>query len=334
MRRGCGLGLFRPIRKITAIAACAGIIFSAAPQSASAQPSYPNKPIRLIVGFGAGGLADITMRLVTDKLSERLGQRVVVENRPGAGGGVAAQAAASAPADGYTLIVLSIGTAISVSLMKSLPFDPLKDFAPISSVAFFDLLLLVNANSPIKTLNDLLADARAKGNRFTIGTINPGSSQNLSAELFKTTAKVDATIIPHKTTPETLAALTRGDVTMVVESYAALKGAIDGGQARAVASTGKTRSLPNVPTAEESGLPGYDVVGWNAIFAPSGTPREVVALLNKHIVEVMAMPDVRERILKLGTEPRASTPEELGALLRHDIKKWGDVIAAAKLEKL
>lgn len=332
MRVVRGVGSLRPM-KIVAVITCAAMIMSASLQPASAQSGYPNKPIRLIVGFGAGGLADITMRLVSEKLSERLGQRVIVENRPGAGGGVAAQAAASSPADGYTLIVLSIGTAISVSLMKSLPFDPLKDFVPISSVAFFDLLLLVNANSPIKTLNELLTDARSKGVAFNIGTINPGSSQNLSAELFKTTAKVDASIIPHKTTPETLASLTRNDVTMVVESYAALKGAIDSGQARPVASTGKQRSLPNVPTAEESGLPGYDVVGWNAIFAPTGTPKEVVELLNKHIVAVMALPEVRERILKLGTEPRASTPEELGALLRHDIKKWADVIEKAKIEK-
>jgi tripartite-type tricarboxylate transporter receptor subunit TctC len=303
------------------------------PQKAFAQSGYPNKPIRLIVGFGAGGLADITMRIVAEKLGERLGQRVVIENRPGAGGVVAAQTVASAPPDGYTLIVLSIGTAISVSLIKALPFDPVKDFVPVSSVAFFDLLLLVNASSPLKSLNDLLAQARSRGNTMNFGTINPGSSQNLSAELFKSTAGISTTIVPYRTTPETMVALKRDDVSVVFESYAALKGAIDSGDARAIASTGRERSLPNVPTVRESGLPDYDVLGWNAIFAPAGTPKEIVTLLNRHIVEVVALPEVRQRILDLGTEPRAGTPEELGALLRDDIKKWADVIERAGIEK-
>jgi tripartite-type tricarboxylate transporter receptor subunit TctC len=314
-------------------AAGALLLLFAFVQSASAQSDYPNRPIRLIVGFGAGGLADITMRIVAERLSERLGQRVVIDNRPGAGGVVAAQAAAGAPPDGYTLIVLSIGTAISVSLLKSLPFDPVKDFVPISSVAYFDLLLLVNANSPMKSLGDLLAAARSRGNAMNFATINPGSSQNLSAELFKTAAGIDATIVPYRTTPETLVALTRDEVGVVFESYAALKGAIDAGQVRPIASTGTKRSLPDVPTAQESGLKDYDVVGWNAIFAPAGTPPGVVSLLNRHINEVVALPDVQKRILDLGTEPRASTPAELGALLTNDIRKWAAVIEQAKIEK-
>jgi tripartite-type tricarboxylate transporter receptor subunit TctC len=251
----------RGARKL--VAACMIAALAAMPRPTAAQ-NYPNRPIRLIVGFGAGGLADITMRIMAEKLGERLGQRIVIDNRPGAGGAVAAQAAASAPADGYTLIVLSIGTAISVSLIKSLPFDPVKDFVPISSVAYFDLLLLANATSPMKNLGDLLREARTRGNALNFGTINPGSSQNLSAELFKSTAKIDATIVPYRTTPETLVALTRDDVSIVFESYAALKGAIDAGQVRPIASTGKTRWRPDVPTVAESGLPGYDVVGWNA----------------------------------------------------------------------
>jgi tripartite-type tricarboxylate transporter receptor subunit TctC len=296
------------------------------------QEGYPNRPIKIVIGFGPGGLADISMRIMGEKLGELLGQRIIVENRPGAGGAVAAQAVASSPADGYTLIVLSIGTAISVSLLKSLPFDPVKDFTPISSVAFFDLLLLVDAKSPINSLQDLLAEARKRGNGMNIGTINPGSSQNLAAELFKTTAGIDATIVPYRTTPEVQLALTRGDVTMAVESFAALKGPISDGALRPVASTGLARSLPNVPTAKESGL-NYDVTGWNALFAPVNTPQAIVDRLNKGIAEVLAMPDVKKRILDLGTEPRGTTPQELGALLRNDIKKWGDVIARAGLQK-
>ena len=318
-------------RKLAVAGACASLVLPTMAPSAVAQ-TWPNRPIRLIVGFGAGGLADITMRIVAEKLGERLGQRVIVDNRPGAGGAVAAQAAASAAPDGYTLIVLSIGTAISVSLIKSLPFDPVKDFTPVSSVAYFDLLLLTNASSPIRTLPDLLKEARARGDAMNFGTINPGSSQNLSAELFKSIAGLSATIVPYRTTPETLVALTRGDVSVVFESYAALKGAIDGGQARPIASTGKKRSLPDVPTVAESGLPDYDVVGWNAIFAPAGTPADVVTLLNRHIVEVMALPEVRKRILDLGTEPRGSTPEELAMLLRDDIRKWAAVLKQAKIE--
>jgi tripartite-type tricarboxylate transporter receptor subunit TctC len=309
----------------------AGLVAGLLPRDAAAQ-TYPTKPIRIIIGFGAGGLADITMRILADKLGERLGQRVIVENRPGAGGVVAAQAAASSAPDGYTLLVLSIGTAISVSLIKSLPFDPTKDFTPISSVAGFDLLFLVKADSPIKTLKDLLAEAKTRGSAMNIGTINAGSSQNLSAELFKTTAGINAAIVPYRTTPETLIALTRGDVTMVMESYAALKGAIDAGQVRAIASSGPKRSHPDVPTAQESGLKDYEVTGWNALFAPAGTPADVVKKLNTEINAVLKMPDVRKRIHDLGTDVMGSTPEELGKLLRDDIVKWGAVIKRAGLK--
>lgn len=301
--------------------------------AALGQNGYPDRPIRILVGFGPGGLADITMRILAERLAGRLGQNVVIENRPGAGGVLAAQAAATAPADGYTLVVLSIGTALSVSLLKSLPFDPTRDFAPISSVAFFDLLLLVDAKSPIRTLSDLLEAARRRGSSLNIGTINPGSSQNLAAELFKIAAGIEATIVPYRTTPEVQTALLRGDVTVAVESFAALKGAITDGALRAIASTGLTRSLPDVPTVKESGLPNYDVTGWNALFAPAGTPRPVIDKLNREISEVLSMPDVRQRILDLGTEPRSMTPEELGALLRHDIKKWAEVIERVGLRR-
>lgn len=297
------------------------------------QEAYPTRPVRIIVGFGAGGLADITMRILAEKLSERLGQRFFVENRPGAGGIVAAQAAASAAPDGYTLLVLSIGTTMSVSLLKAMPFNLIKDFVPISSVAFFDLILMVNADSPMKTLGDFLGDARKRGNAINIGTIASGSVQNLSAELFKSAAGIDATIVTHRTTPEVQVALTRGDVSLAFESYAAQKGPVDAGQFRVLATTGKSRSLPNVPTVQESGLPTYEVEGWNSLFAPANTPPAIVNLLNRHIVESLALPDVRNRIIELGTEPRSSTPDELGVFLRNEIKKWGEVIEHAKIEK-
>lgn len=295
------------------------------------QETYPNRPIRIVIGFGPGGLADITMRLLGEKLTASMGQPVIIENRPGAGGTLAAQTVLSAPADGYTLAVLSIGTALSVSLMKGLAFDPTKDFLPVSTVAFYDLLLLVAASSPIKTLPDLLAEAKTRGSAMNIGTINRGSSQNLAAELFKTTAGIDATIIPYRTTPEVQIALARGDVTVGVESFAALKGPIVDGALRAVASTGLTRSLPDVPTAKESGLPAYDVVGWNALFVRAGTPQPIIDRLHKAITEAVALPDLQKRVHDLGTEPRSMTPAALGQMLKDDIVKWRGVIERAGL---
>ena len=300
---------------------------------AAAQADFPNKPIRLIVPFAPGGLADITMRIVGEKLGERLGQRIVIDNRPSGGGIAAAQAVAQAPADGYTLIVFANGTAISVGLFKALPFDPVKDFVPISSVAYFDILLLVNANSPIKTVQDLLTRARARGNAMNMGTINPGSTQNLSAELFKSTAGISSQIVPFKSSPEVQIALVRDDITVGFESYAALKGAIDDKQIRPIATSGATRSLPDVPTVKETGALDYEVTGWNAIFAPAGTPPDIVAKLNSEIVAIMAMPDIRKRILELGTEPKSSTPEEIATRLKADIAKWGAVIERAGIEK-
>lgn len=324
---------WRRIRRFTtACVALAVALAGVAPQAAFAQSGYPNKPIRLIVGFGAGGLADITMRIVAEKLGERLGQRVVIENRPGAGGIVAAQTVASAAPDGYTLIVLSIGTAISVSLIKALPFDPVKDFVPVSSVAFFDLLLLVNASSPLKSLNDLLAQAKARGNTMNFGTINPGSSQNLSAELFKSTAGISTTIVPYRTTPETMVALKRDDVTVVFESYAALKGAIDSGEARAIASTGRERSLPNVPTVRESGLPAYDVLGWNAIFAPAGTPKEIVERLSREVTAVMNDPEVIKILTDQQVTPFPMPQREFVELVKTDLDKWAKVIKTAGIK--
>ena len=296
---------------------------------AAAQSDFPAKPIRLIVPFAPGGLADITMRIV----GERLGQRIIIDNRPSGGGVAAAQAVAQAPADGYTLIVFTNGTAISVGLFKALPFDPIKDFVPISSVAYFDILLLVNNSSPIKTVQDLLKEAKAHGSAMNIGTINPGSTQNLSGELFKSAAGIAATIVPFRTSGEVQIALVRNDITVGFESYAALKGAIDDKQICAIASSGATRSLPNVPTVQETGALDYEVTGWNAIFAPAGTPKDVVAKLNSEIVAIMAMPDIRKRILDLGTEPKASTPAEIEARLKADIVKWSGVIERAGIEK-
>ena len=315
-------------RSLLAMAAAAVL-----PVSARAQ-GFPAGPVRIIVGFGAGGLADLTVRLVGEQLSRRLGQQVVIDNRPGAGGSVAARAAASAEPDGQTLMVLSTGNAINRSLFRSLPYDPVADFTPISAMVSFDLVLLTATGSDIRTVGDVLAAGRG-GRRLVMATISPGSTQNLAAEWLRVAAGLEATVVPYRTTPEVLTAAQRGDAAIAFESYAAARGALDGGQLRAVASTGERRSalLPEVPTLREGGVADYAVTGWNALFAPARTPPAVIARLNRHVGEILAQPEIRTRLLGLGVEPLTNTPEAMGALLRDDIALWARIIERAGIEK-
>ena len=319
--------------KRAAVALCVALAMTLAGARPGAAETFPSKPVRIVIPFAAGGFADIMMRLLADKLSDRLGQRVIIDNRIGGGGIVAAQAVTSSPADGYTLFVLATGTAISVALFKSLPFDAIKEFTPISSVSEFDLLLLVNGKSPIKTLDDLMGEARRRGEDMNLGTTIPGSAQNLAGALFKATAGLKTTLVPYRSTPDVLVALLRDDITVAIESYAALRAPIDDGQIRPIVSSGTMRTLPNVPTSREAGLPGFEVVGWNALFAPAGTPPEVIAILHKAIGDVVAMPEFRRRVTELGGIPRSSTPAELADRLQADIKKWNAIIDQAGVER-
>jgi tripartite-type tricarboxylate transporter receptor subunit TctC len=299
--------------------------------SAWAQAPYPNRPIRVVVPFGPGGFADITVRLVGQKLSERTGQQVVIENRPSAGGIIAANAVTSAQPDGYTLFVFSSGIALSKALLKTMPFDPATAFAPISTLALFDLLLLVKADSPLQTFKDALAAARADPAKFNVGTINPGSTQNVTAELLRSATGIPMTIVPHRTSAEVLTSLLRGDTH--IDSYAALKSPIDGQQIRAIAGSGSKRSpmQPDVPTLRESGVDAT-VDGWNSVVAPQHTPKEIIAVLNGHIRAIIADQDFRRRMVELGGEPLACAPEELDARLRSDIEMWAAVVKKAGLE--
>jgi tripartite-type tricarboxylate transporter receptor subunit TctC len=300
---------------------------------AGAQSTYPNRPIRIVVPFGPGGFADITVRLLADKLAQRANAQVVIENRPGAGGVVAATAVTSSAPDGYTLFVFSSGIALSKSLLKSMPFDPATAFAPISTMAQFDLLLLVKADSPLRTLKDALNAARADPLKFNVGTINPGSTQNVTGELLRATAGIPMTVVPHRTSAEVLTALLRGDVQVGVESYAALKSAIDANQIRAIASSGDKRSpqQPDVPTFRQSGIDAA-VDGWNSLVAPAGTPREIIAFLNGHVRAIIGDPDFRKRMIELGGEPVTSSPEQLDARLKSDIDLWAAVVKKVGLE--
>jgi tripartite-type tricarboxylate transporter receptor subunit TctC len=300
---------------------------------ASAQAPYPNRPIRIVVPFGPGGFADITVRLLAQKLAERTSAQVVIENRPGAGGIVAASAVTSAEPDGYTLFVFSSGIALSKSLLKSMPFDPVTAFAPISTMALFDLLLVVKADSALHTLKDALDAARADPQKFYVGTINPGSTQNVTAELLRSTSGIAMTVVPYRTSAEVLTSLLRGDMQVGIETYAALKSAIDAGQIRAVASSGSKRSpqQPDVPTLRESGIDAA-VDGWNSLVAPAGTPRDVVVFLNGHVRAIIGDPDFQKRMIELGGEPSAGSPEELDARLKSDIDMWAAVVKKAGLE--
>ncbi len=318
-------------RRLLHTGAAAGLyLLGAGP--ARAQAGFPTQAIKVVVPFGPGGLADISTRLIGQKLAERFGQQLLADNRPGAGGVAAATAVLSAPADGHTLILFSNGTAIAKSLLK-LSYDPQTDFLPISSMAYFDLNLLVGKDSKFTDLKALLAEGSRRP--LTLGTINPGSTQHLSAELFKSVAKLNnATLIPFKTSGEVQLALLRGDIDLGFESYAALRAGIDAGSLRALATTGPNRTswLPQVPTVKETGLLDYEVTGWNALYAPKGTPAAAIETLSQAVREVLAVPEMRKRLLDLGVEPRSSTPAEMSAVFERDRRKWAQVIQQANIK--
>jgi tripartite-type tricarboxylate transporter receptor subunit TctC len=303
--------------------------------ASGANAAWPEKPVKIVLPFGAGGVADVTARIMADKLGQKLGQRFVIENMPGPGGINAARAVLTAPADGYTMGLVTNGTAISVAAFKNLPFDPVKQFEMVSTIGLFDLVLAVNASSEYKTLADFVKAAKANPGKLNIGTIAVGGTQNLGAELFKSVAGLNVQIVPYKNSPEIVIALLRNDVQMLVEFPPAIQGQVNDGKLKVLATSAPKRSplAPNIPTAEEAGVKGYEVTSWNAIFAPKATPPEVVAAMNKAMREVLAMPEVKESFGKVGVIAQASTGAELMARLQADIKKWNDVIDKAGIER-
>ena len=314
------------------LAACA---LAGLPLHARAESSYPSHAVRIVVPFAAGGVADTTARIVAEKLSDKLGQRFYIENQPGAGGITAARTAILAAPDGYTLVMLTNGTAVSVSLFEKLPFDPLRDFVPVSSLGFFDFIFATSAASEFKTLADFIAAARARPGALNVGTINIGSTQKLSAELFKTAANIDFTIVPYRGTPEVEVSLLQGNLSLMIDSYAAMKGNIADGKFRALASSGAVRSesTPDLATVQESGVTNYDVVSWNALFAPARTPPEIVKTLNGTLTDILADAEIKTRLLALGIEAKGGTPEDIAERLKSDIDKWRQVIEKAKIPK-
>jgi tripartite-type tricarboxylate transporter receptor subunit TctC len=319
------------VAAITAIV----LIGAASPRMGLAQNDYPNRPVSLIVPYAAGGVADVAMRMLGDKLSTRLGQQLVIENRPGAGGIVAAQTAAAAAGDGYTLLMTGNNTAIAAALFKSLPYNVLTDFASVSTAAFFDLLIVTRAGSPLHSVTEVIAAARANPGKLNIGTINPGSTQNLAAELFTSTADIKAAIVPFRTSPDMAGALLRGDIDVAFEFYAAVHGLLADNKLVALASAGPSRTayLPQVPTVIESGLKDYEVTSWNGLSAPSATPARIIATLNQAMKEVMPSADIQRRSAEMGMAMRWSAPDEMTARMKADISKWSGVIDKAGIAK-
>jgi len=310
------------------------IALTAAAAIAPAQP-YPARPIRFLVPFGPGGVGDITARVVAQKMSASLGQQVIIDNRPGAGGIVASEIVAKAAPDGHTLLLLNNAHAVSMSLFKSLPYDTLRDFAPISSIATFSIVLLVNADSPIKSVKDLIASARANPGKLNVGTIQIGATQHLSSELFMSMAGINVVHVPFGNTGAVLTGLRGGSVQVAFEFIAPVVGQVKAGALRALAVSTRSRfaGLPDIPTVQEAGVPGYEVMSWNGVGAPAGTPKAVIFRLNKAVTEALAMPDVKQRFQELAVDTRPDTPGCFRNLIASEIGKWGKVIETAKIPR-
>lgn len=296
---------------------------------------YPAKPVRLVLGFAPGGVADLTSRLLSQSLGERMGQPFLVDNRPGAGGIVAAEQVARAAPDGHTLALITNGNAVAVSLMKSLPYDPLKDFTMIAPFAAFGLVIVTGRDSPIRSVQDILAIAKSSPQKITLGSINIGSTQHLSTTLFKAQAGMDIQSVTYKGTPALVAAVQSGEVQVGFEVLSPIIAQVTGGAVRAVAVTTARRfeGLPAVPTVAESGLPQFVVEGWNGIAAPSKTSRGVVDRLNREINAILGQAEFRRRLTELAVTPLGGSPEDLVKLMGSEIKRWGAVVAQAKIER-
>ncbi|MEY3427380.1 MAG: hypothetical protein RIS60_732 [Pseudomonadota bacterium] len=312
------------------------LIFCAATCTwAVGQQAYPNKPIKIVVPFGAGGVADLTARTVAQKLGDNMGQSIVIENKPGAGGVVATDAVAKSTPDGYTLLLMSNATAVSAGLFKNLPYDAEKDLTPLSILGTFDIAIVVPQESKFANLGDLLSFAKANPGKLNIGSINVGSTQHLAAELFKSTAGIDAQVVPFNGTPAVLTALRGGQIDVGVEILAPVLPQIKGQALRALAVTGDKRAaaLPQVPTAKEAGVRSLYAASWNALAAPSKTPRDIVQRLNQEIQNALNAPEVRKKLIDMNVEPQPISLQQAADLLSSETKRWGEVIQRAGIPK-
>ena len=318
--------LFVSLVAATAIAALPGIALAQA---------WPSKPITYIVPFPPGGTTDVLARILGQKLGAALGTTIVVENKPGAGGNVGSEFVAKAAPDGYTIMGGTISShSINVSLYPKLPYDPVTSFQPITLIGTNPNILVVNASSPYKSVQDITAALKAKPGSLSYASAGNGTSQHLSSELYKYMAGVDMVHIPYKGSGPAIQDVMGGQVPMMFDTSVVAGPHIESGRLRALAVTSAKRAavFPNVPTMAESGVPGYDVVSWQAVFAPAGTPRPIVDRLHAEIAKILQEPEVRDRLAKLGLDPSGMTPAELSAFQKAEIEKWAKVIKAANIK--
>jgi len=307
--------------------------FTLQPAAVSAQ-EWPNKPVRILIGFGAGGGTDVATRIVAEGLSEVLGQQFVVENRPGAGGTIAGGLVARSAADGYTAIALSMGHAVSAVMVKTVPYDPIKDFAPIGIFTNSAFVVAVGKNSPATDLKSLVALVNKEPGKLNYSTVGLGSTQHLIAEDLRQRTGMQAQPVSYRTTGEVVSALIRGDAAFAVELYHAIRGQVDAGELKlvAVATPKRWGPIPNVPTVMEQGISGFGVLGWYELAFPAGTPTPVVDKLRKSLAEVLARDNVRKRLEGVGAVANLSTPDEFRKAIESDIKSFREVAKKAGLE--
>jgi tripartite-type tricarboxylate transporter receptor subunit TctC len=315
-------------------AALAAWLLLGLPGLASGQGVWPERPITLVVPFGPGGIADITARTVAQAMSATLKVPIVVDNKPSAGSIVGSAAVAQAAPDGYTLLLMSNANAVSASLFRKLPFDVQKDFAPIGTLGVFDLALFVAEGARFKSVRELLDEAKARPGKLTLGSIAVGSTQHLSAELFKARTGADVLIVPYKGSPAVLTALRAGEIDAAFEILGPMLPQLQARAVRALAVTSDQRfqALPEVPTMVQAGVADYDVASWNALAAPAKTPPAVIERLNAAANEALKTPAVRDKLLALGVRPQGGTPQQLATLLAAEVAHWREVIRAAKIE--
>ena len=328
-----GRGQGRRQALMTAGAIVGAVLLIGAMVSPLCAQTYPNKPIRFILPFAPGGSFDILGRIIGPKLAERLGQPVVPENRPGAGGNVGAEVTAKARPDGYTILLTGTTISLSPSLYRKLNFDPMKDFTPVSLVSQTPLVVVVKPSLPVKNLKEFVEYARANPGKLNFGSGGIASTPHLAGELLKSLAKIDIVHVPYKGVGPALIGLMGGEVDMVPASASAALPHVQSAKMRALAvlSNERIRSLPNVPTAKEAGIDNFDVTMWYGILAPAGTPRDIVSRLNAEWITIAAIPDTIEKIQKVGFEPMSRTPEQFAGFFRAEIARWSRVIKEANI---
>jgi tripartite-type tricarboxylate transporter receptor subunit TctC len=304
-----------------------------ATSTALAQGAYPNKPIRLIVPFAPGGSNDIMARIIGQKIGENVGQTVIIDNRGGASGIIGTDIAAKAAPDGYTLLMMSLTLAVNPSLFKKLPYDTDKDLLPVSLVASAPLILVVHPSLPVKTLKDFIAHAKANPGKLNFGSGGPGTTPHLAGEMLKSMAGLQMTHVPYKGGGPALADLMGGQLQLMLENIPSTLPHVKSGKLRVLALSGLKRSplVPEVPTLDEAGLRGYEIVGWNGLFLPASTPNAIVARLHTETVKALALPDIKDRLSGMGAEGVGNTPAQFGAFVKTEIKKWAQVVRDAGL---